>query len=127
MALIDDLPRSAYVEAITTMSVLKIPKNDFQKLILANPAIALKLLRTLSIRIRTQDEKIITIYDSDLPNRTISNLLLLSNAYKSKVIPLTHDQLASLVGVTRPRLTEALHSLELQNIVKLANHTIEII
>ena len=127
MALIDDLPRSAYVESITTISVLRIQKIDFQKLILANPAIALKLLRTLSMRIRAQDEKFLTMYDSDLPTRTMSHLMMLAKAYKSDVIPLTHEQLASLVGVTRPRLTEALHSLELQNIVKLVNHSIEII
>lgn len=127
MALIDDLPRSANVEAITEISALKILKDRFHKLILGNPNIALKLLKTLSLRIRAQDEKLLTLYDSDLLTRTLATLQLLAKAYRSERIPLTHDQLASLVGVTRPRLTEALHSLELQNIVKLANHTIEII
>lgn len=52
MALLDDLPRSATVTAVDDVTVLLLPIWDFRTSLRSNPEIAVKLLETLSHRLR---------------------------------------------------------------------------
>jgi CRP/FNR family transcriptional regulator, cyclic AMP receptor protein len=52
MALLDDLPRSATVTAIEDVTALILPIWDFRSILRSNPEISIKLLATLSHRIR---------------------------------------------------------------------------
>ncbi len=52
MALLDDLPRSATVEAIEDVTALLLPVWEFRSILRNNPDIALKLLGVLSRRLR---------------------------------------------------------------------------
>jgi CRP/FNR family transcriptional regulator, cyclic AMP receptor protein len=52
MALLDDLPRSASVEAIEDVTALLLPVWEFRSILRNNPDIALKLLGVLSRRLR---------------------------------------------------------------------------
>lgn len=111
MALIDGQTRSANAETITEVRMLKIPTQNFQTSLLHNPKLALKLLSTLSGKIRELDANITAVYSQNAAAHTLEVLKTLSQAYQTNEIPLTHEELAKLVGITRPRLTEALHSL----------------
>jgi CRP/FNR family cyclic AMP-dependent transcriptional regulator len=52
MALLDDLPRSATVTAIDDVTALLLPIWEFRTILHSNPDIAVKLLATLSHRLR---------------------------------------------------------------------------
>ena len=52
MALLDDQPRSATVTAVEDVTALLLPVWDFRGVVKAHPDIALKLLATLSRRLR---------------------------------------------------------------------------
>ncbi|HET8843656.1 MAG TPA: cyclic nucleotide-binding domain-containing protein [Ktedonobacteraceae bacterium] len=52
MALLDDLPRSATITAIEDVTALILPIWDFRSSLRSNPDIALKLLSTMSHRLR---------------------------------------------------------------------------
>jgi CRP/FNR family cyclic AMP-dependent transcriptional regulator len=52
MALLDDLPRSASIEAIEDVTALLLPVWEFRSILRSNPDIALKLLAVLSRRLR---------------------------------------------------------------------------
>src|SRR5579884_1543658 len=52
MALLDDLPRSATVEAIEDVTALLLPVWEFRSILRNNPDIAVKLLGVLSRRLR---------------------------------------------------------------------------
>ncbi len=52
MALLDDLPRSATVTAVDDVTALLLPIWDFRSAVRNNPEIALKLLMTLTRRLR---------------------------------------------------------------------------
>ncbi|SRR5216683_1899565 len=56
MALLDDLPRSATVTAVDDVTALLLPIWDFRTTLRSNPDIALKLLATLSHRLRKAEE-----------------------------------------------------------------------
>lgn len=52
MALLDDLPRSATVTAVTDVTALLLPTWDFHAVLRSNPDIGVKLLGVLSRRLR---------------------------------------------------------------------------
>ena len=60
MAILDDEPRSATVEAQTEVRLLEIRQADFQRLLVARPQMALALFRTLSHRLRDTGEKLVS-------------------------------------------------------------------
>ncbi|WP_459922488.1 PAS domain S-box protein [Desulfatiferula olefinivorans] len=60
MALIDSLPRSATVKANDHVETLSISQTDFTRVIMANNAIALAIMRAMSSVIRSSTEKLFT-------------------------------------------------------------------
>lgn len=57
MALLDDLPRSATVTAIDDVTALLLPIWEFRTILHSNPEIAVKLLATLSHRLRKAESQ----------------------------------------------------------------------
>ncbi len=55
MALLDDEPRSATVETLTTCRFLKVRGDDFRDLLLERPRISLEIMRLLTRRLRHMD------------------------------------------------------------------------
>lgn len=58
MALLNDKPRSATVRAVDDVEALVLDKDDFRRLILESPVLALRLMEAMSMRIRNADEQI---------------------------------------------------------------------
>jgi diguanylate cyclase (GGDEF)-like protein len=61
MALLNDRPRSATVRALEEVDALVLDQEEFRRVVLEAPAIALRLLGALSARIRNADEQISTL------------------------------------------------------------------
>jgi len=57
LSLIDGLPRSANVRAVTDLRVLELANDDFRSLAEGSPQFVRNLLRSLSLRIRDMDER----------------------------------------------------------------------
>lgn len=57
MALLDDLPRSATVTAVEDVTALLLPIWDFRSALHANPEIPVKLLATLTRRLREAENR----------------------------------------------------------------------
>ena len=58
MALLDDSPRSATIEAQHDVLVARIGRNDFYKMLTREPKVALVLLRTLAARLRSAETSV---------------------------------------------------------------------
>jgi diguanylate cyclase (GGDEF)-like protein len=58
MAILNEKPRSATVRAMTDVRVLVLDMDDFTRVLEDTPAMALKLLSALSVRIRNTDEQV---------------------------------------------------------------------
>ncbi len=63
MSLFDNKPRSATVKALGDVRLLEIGKNKLLKSIMADPALAFKMLEKMGSRIRRQDERIMDCLD----------------------------------------------------------------
>ena len=57
LALVEDAPRVASVDALEETTLLVITKNDFQELLLSNPEMAVPIMRAVAARLRDADRR----------------------------------------------------------------------
>ena len=83
MALLNDKPRSATVQAVEDVELLVLAQDDFRNVLLESPTVALQLIESLSIRIRSADEHISTL--SDKAMRDPLTGLLNRRSYRERI------------------------------------------
>jgi len=83
MALLNDKPRNATVEALEDVEVLVLEQDDCHNVLLEGPPVALQLIDGLSMRIRSADEHISTL--SDKAMRDPLTGLLNHRAYRERI------------------------------------------
>jgi CRP-like cAMP-binding protein len=117
MALIDGVPRSAYVASVQEVHALTLSREDFRKVITEQPSISLEILASLSKKLRDVNKQAENNLFLELKNRTWKTLQYLSSIFPDKCITLSHEEIATIVGSTRPRITEVLQSFERQGLI----------
>lgn len=119
MALLDDEPRSASVAAQLPTSTYRIRRAEFERLLDAHPAIARKLLRELSQRLRRANAQMESLVTLDVVGRLARFLIdlarqhgqLLGNGWVAVRRP-THQDIANSIGATRETVTRLMADLE---------------
>lgn len=118
MALLEGKPRSASAEAVEFSKLLVITAQDFKRLLLRDPQLALYLLRTVSQRLRKANEEIEGLLFRNILGRVAKTLLDLSRRgtqQRDGQVLLdehyTQQELADIVGTTREPLTRAISAL----------------
>ncbi len=136
MAIFDSLPRSATAEVIDDQAVcFTLNKRDFERIILDNPIIALKIMRDLTRRIRQVNQQVEDLAFKDVHERVASTLCNLSKVEGRHLgnnrilinLKMTHQDLANMVGSSRETVTRALNRLQDQEIISIAHQQITII
>lgn len=126
MALIDHEARSAFVAAITDTTALILTGKSFKMILQRYPDVAIHLLSSLSKRIRKSDKHTEELLTKTLLTRTWNTLQILKRYYPNNVVHLSHEELASIIGATRARTTEALNELEKAGKIELSHRSIKI-
>lgn len=126
MALLDGKPRSAFVETIQDSSFLCIHKAKFLEIVNKNPQISINIIRYLILQIREFNQRIEDLTSKNLNDRTYTTLKTLSSYFPNNDITLSQEQLASIVGATRARVTESLNDLERQGLLTLSHKKIHL-
>jgi CRP-like cAMP-binding protein len=112
MALIDDQPRSATAIAAQESEVAVLSRRNFLNHLQQHPETIVDLLRTLSARVRTADEKIRALGFLDSGGRLAKTLLDLdSPPGKRAMITVTQQQIAAMAGTTRQTASEIIAEL----------------
>lgn len=124
MALLDEGTRSAHVATLQKTGLLCIPKQAFLNLIAAHPSVALGMIRTLSKRIRESTFMIEDIVSKQVIERMVNLLRTIAPYFPNNELTLSHEELAILLGATRPRVTEILHILEKEKKITLLHKKI---
>ena len=75
LSLIDDLPRSANIYAMEACDLVVIRRNDFMKLLMENPSIAINILKVMAGRLRAADERIKWLAFLNVESRVLKYLL----------------------------------------------------
>lgn len=128
MALFDDLPRSANVEALENTRTLELHRDALFGCLQQSPALALSLLRALSERLRYATEGA-----GDLASLTVVERLLRRLRQLAEwagiptedgvriTLPMNQQELATLIGTSRESVNRALVQLRRQGKVRLEN------
>ena len=102
MALLDTEPRSATVIATADTDLLVMRRDEFLAELMRHPRIMLRMLVTLSRRLRKTDSQVASLAFGDTAARLAR--LLLANAAPTaggRAVQVAQDDLAAMVGATR--------------------------
>lgn len=134
MALLSGEPRSASAEAMQDTEVLVLRRKAFRDHLLSNPPTAIRIIETLSQRLRRTNESVEGLFALNVTQRVARKLLELVNRYgvaeREGVmidLDLSQEAIASLVGTTRESANRALSHLRDQGIVEVERVRIRVI
>jgi CRP/FNR family cyclic AMP-dependent transcriptional regulator len=108
LALFDGAPRSADGRALTELSVAVLPFEPVRAVLREQPELLWVMVRLLAERLRATDEALADAVFLDVPARTAKRLLELADGKDQFTIPLTQEELASMIGASRERVNKAL-------------------
>lgn len=118
MAILSDAPRSADVVAIEAARVAVGSAETFRRQVLAHRPVLLALSHSLAERLRETDVKRVDAAALDASVRLAAELLELGRRYGHRGadglhidLPITQEELADLLGLSRPTVARALAQL----------------
>jgi CRP/FNR family cyclic AMP-dependent transcriptional regulator len=125
IALIDDLPRSASVQAVVASQVAVLPKQHARNLLFNNPLVAERMLRHLAFSLRATTDFRTLLGVPNAIQRVIMLLQMIARPDPGKLLTIenmpTHEQIALMVNTSRETVTRALHILFEQGVVEKDN------
>ncbi len=119
LALLDAEPRSATIVALEPVELVILAREDFLELLRRSPAAVEGVLAGLARTIRRLSGEVSDLMYLDLQSRLAKKLLELTETHGQPdadgialQVSLTQDELAAMVGATRPRVNRLLGSFE---------------
>ena len=130
-ALIDESVRSNMTQALDDVTILVFNKHDFVSLLKSQSNLALNYIRMVGDRRRRMEKKLSDITSKEVPAR-VCELLHELSAYAlpagghQSLIPLMHQDVASLIGASRQTTTSILNDLMRRGFIELGRGWIRI-
>ena len=125
--------RVVNAQACDHSEVLAVSQEEFKGFLVDHPQTALLSMQVLSSRLRILGEMFVNLVSDDVNTRIAKLILRLSARYGTRVekdiflnIPLTHQEIADMVGTSRQTVTSALSTLKKQGVLSIDNHRIHI-
>jgi CRP/FNR family cyclic AMP-dependent transcriptional regulator len=129
-SLIDGQPRSASVVTLEESTLLIIGRDQFRACLAENPAIAERLMISLTQRLRNADRKIEGLALHDVYSRlarTLSELATDQDGKRTLPQRLTHQDLANMIGASREMITRLLRDLAAGGYISIENREISLL
>jgi CRP/FNR family transcriptional regulator, cyclic AMP receptor protein len=136
LALLDGGPRSASVVAMESVETWVLGRQDFLLFFRSNIEAAERLVINLARTIRRTNEDVADLAFLDLPGRLAKKLLELADSYGQQqdggkvieiTVPLTQEELAGMIGATRPSVNKVLGLYEDQGAIQRRGRRIAIL
>ena len=124
-ALADEQTRSNMAQALDDALMWVFRKRDFVRLLETRPKLAMNYIRLVGRRRRRMEKKLSDITAKDVAARVcellheISTSTAEADAAHEMLVPLTHQDVASLIGASRQTTTTVLNDLERRGIIEL--------
>lgn len=126
MALFENLPRSASVEALEHTHTLMVHQDDLIRSLRRSPSLSLALLRSLSARLRYATEEAESLASLTVTERLTWRLERLAELLGRPVpggvrigLPMTQQDLAALIGTSRESINRSLVHLRREGRVRV--------
>jgi CRP/FNR family cyclic AMP-dependent transcriptional regulator len=115
MALLSDAPRSASVMATSPSKLAMISKQDFMSCLASNPTIPCKIIEVLIKRAQDLTDEVSSLALLDVYGRIARTLVKHAGERDGKLVtkPLTHQEIASMVGSSREMVSKILKDLRI--------------
>jgi CRP/FNR family transcriptional regulator, cyclic AMP receptor protein len=124
LSLLDGEPRSATIVALEEVRTLSLSRPDFLELLRLHPGVVEAVLGGLARMVRRLDSHVSDLMYLDLRGRLAKKLLELGESHGVRsgdtielCLPLNQEELASLIGGSRPRVNNLLGLFEDQGVI----------
>jgi len=121
--------QSIYAQCNKDCDVLSIPLNKFNLLLQQSPDIAIQIIEQLSNRLKVAGDTLLNITSDDVKTRLIKLIMRLTMCFGTKSqnghllgMPLTHKELADMIGACRQSVTTVIGELKTEGYIEIINH-----
>ncbi len=125
--------RVVNAQACESCEVLAVAQEQFRVFLDHRPRIAMLSMQVLSSRLRVLGEMFVNVVADDVNTRIAKLIVRLSARYGTRAgkevflnIPLTHQEMADMVGTSRQTVTTVLSALKRQGVLSIDNRRIHI-
>ncbi len=123
--------RAVSARACDACSVLVVAQEAFRRFVASRPAAALPAIQVLSARLRGLSDVMANLVADDVDTRIAKLILRLGMRYGRRDghvtrldIPLTHQEIADMVGTTRQTVTSTLNRMKRQGVLTIETRRI---
>lgn len=131
VVLVNDQPRDHIAEAIDNVLLCEFRKRDFENFIRSRPDLVFRITKLIGLRLQKMESRVVDLICKDVATRVSELLLNLADQHGKATgshgefrIKLTHQDIASLAGVSRQTATEILDRLKSLGLVELGHRSI---
>ena len=123
--------REVNAQACGNCEVLTVQKDDFERFIMSRPAAARGVIDVLSCRLRELSNVLLNLASDDVSSRVIKLITRLGARYGAIMddnvyldIPITHQEMADMIGTSRQTVTTVLGDLRRKGILRIEQRNI---
>nr|WP_249792611.1 Crp/Fnr family transcriptional regulator [Bradyrhizobium sp. BRP22] len=131
IAVLDSGLRTADATANSNCELFIIDKREFIPFVRSQPALAMKFIELLCVRLRWTSDQVEQVILQDLPGRLASALLRLTEKHKpepqGRVIAITQQEISEMVGMTRESINKQLRVWATRGWVRLEHGAIVVL
>lgn len=125
--------RRVYIETMEPSLLCTIPEPQFERLMINRPQLALKFLKALSDRLKEREDQLEQLALHGLRNRVLHLLTTLStkfgivqDGYSLIDLPLSHQEIANMLGATREAVSGVMSELAKEGVVKVSRMSVQL-
>jgi CRP-like cAMP-binding protein len=133
LALLDESEREEHAETMMASTLVLLAGEAIEQLMNESPQLALGVTKLIGLRRRRIERRLKSLLFRSNRDRLIHLLLDLASQYGRESedgtllsIPLSHQDLASIIGATRETVTTLLGELQLERLIKVARQRLVI-
>jgi len=130
MAMIQDLPRTEFAEALDETELLLIPREDFQKLIFGNREVSAKFIKMMAKNLNQREHELMEIAYNTVRKRTADSLMKLYQTYANEdgndSFEVARADLASMVGTATESVIRVLSEFKKDTLIEVNGSVITI-
>lgn len=126
LALLKDSEYKFNSKAIENVKICTLTKNQVKDIIMKNPQIAIKLLENVGERLSAIENLVQNLSTNDVDARIAYLLTNLMDKYSQKInnnksikLPISREDMANYVGVTRETISRKLKKFEEESLIKI--------
>jgi CRP-like cAMP-binding protein/CheY-like chemotaxis protein len=127
VALLADTAHNHSAKAMDNSELLIISKKEFDSMIFHNPHIIAHFISLMIKGLIEKDKQLLGVAYNSLRKKVADTLLVVSEKYKTSIITLSRENLASLAGTATASLIRMLSELKDENIIEISSNKITIL